>query len=287
VRHLRAHFHPAASCAQPRPTEAAGLLPNRKASPASHFQLGRHCPEPKEAAAPLAIPRQPSNSTDQHYPLPEPRGQGRRHWAPQPTIYYSSAPLQPSSLRPEPKAVAAPLAIPYQPSNSTGHQSPHPAPTGAGLRHLAPQQTKYYSSVPLQTSCPRPEPKEAAAPLAIRRQLSNSTGQPCPHAAPTGAGLRHWARRRTMNSTALLQPGCLRSEPMEAAAPRARHPYWVLSKLVLRKQTRAQEQPRTLEAAPAGALQPGQLAEAAPRPQMVPSTRSAACPRWLRTASSV
>ena len=194
--------------------------------------------------------------------------------------------LQPSCLRSGPKVAAAPLVIPHQPSNSTGQQSPRPAPTGEGLRHSAPQRTKNYSAVPLQPGCPRSGPKVAAAPLVIPRRPSNSTGQRSPHAAPTGEGRRHWAPQPTMNSTAPVLPGCLRSEPMEAAAPRARHPYWALSKPVLRKalQDRAREQPQKSGAAPAGALQPGRPGAAGPRPQLVPSTRSAASPRWLRTA---
>lgn len=177
VRHLRAHFHPAASCAQPQPTEEAVQPPNRKASPASHFQLDPRRPELKEAAALLVMPRQPSNPTGLQSPHPAPTEEGLRHLARPRTESCSSFPLQPSCLRSELKEAAAPLVIPYQPSNSTGQHSPHPEPTAEGLRHLARQRIRYYSSVPFQPSCLRSGPMVAAAPLAIPHQPSNSTGQ--------------------------------------------------------------------------------------------------------------
>ena len=163
------------------------------------------------------------------------------------------------------KEEAARLATPHRSSNPTAYfrqHCPSPEPTEEGARHLAPFRTTN-STARLLQSCLRPEPKEAAAPLANPPQPSNPTvrlQQHCPQPEPTGEAVRHLAPRRTMNSalnsTAQLQPSCLRSERMEEAAQLASHPYWTPSQPVLRKarQARAREQPQKLEAAPAGEL---------------------------------
>ena len=168
------------------------------------------------------------------------------------------------------------LSVPARPSG------PHPRrmEEAGQLPNRKASPTSY-----LQPSCLRSEPKEAAAPLANPWV----TASPCARFQQLKEEAAPLANPPS-NPTVHLQQHCARPEPTEEEAPLARHPYWAPSQPVLREapQARAQEQLQKIEAVPAGELQRGQRlcqpGEAGPPPPTVPSARSAAGPRWLKTA---
>lgn len=159
------------------------------------------------------------------------------------------ASLQHGRLNLELKAVAAPLANPLRTTNVTAKIQRHYPLTAAGVRRLALLRTRH-SIARLQPSWVFPALTEAGEQPANPRLSWNGNVRLPRHCRPTAEGARRSAPRRAMNST-VQQQNCERSELMEAAAPRASHPYWAQAESVL-QQDRAWERLRRLEAAPAG-----------------------------------
>jgi hypothetical protein len=170
----------------------------------------------------------------------------------------------------------------------------YPEPKAAALPPVGPWRTASSRKCdPFQPNCARSQPREAAVQSVDLYPPSNPTvhlQRRCPHLGLRAEGVQHLAPSRTMNptlnATVPLLTGCPRSEPMEEAGQPAFHSHWALPWPGMRKtlQTRAQDQPRMFEAAPAGELQPGQAGAADPQPQVIPPAHSPADAPQLRTA---